>query len=207
MFAGGRMRWIEHLPVDAPIRRTASVGEIVHKEGNRGPLAFTTIELTYSAGGRTLAVEEQDIVYLPASSSSPAGGPAATAPSPGNDADPAPDLMAEVAFSEATLFRFSALTFNTHRIHYDFPYAREVEGYPGLVVHGPLLVIRLLDLVREAYGDGAVESLAFRAVTPAFCGSTVQFAGWRTGRDVRLEAQSDGRTLMRADVTIRTDQD
>lgn len=204
MFAGGRMRWVKHLPVNTPVRRTASVGDIIHKEGSRGPLAFTTIELTYTAGGETLAVEEQDIVYLPESRISHADAPARTAPSPRNDPEPAPDLEVEAVFAEVALFRFSAMTFNTHRIHYDLPYAKEVEGYPGLVVHGPLLVIRLLDLVREAYGEQAVETLAFRAVAPAFCGSPVRFVGWRTGQDVRLEARSDGRTLTRADVKIRT---
>jgi 3-methylfumaryl-CoA hydratase len=206
MFAGGRMRWDAPLPLDTPIRRTASVGEIVHKEGSRGPLAFVTVELRYAVDDQVLAVEEQDLVYLPETAqpsggSAPAAAPAASAEPTG----PAPDLRAEATFHETTLFRFSALTFNTHRIHYDLPYTQEVEGYPGLVVHGPMLIMRLLDVVREAHGDDAVASLAFRAVSPTFCGSTVAFVGHRADDGYALEAQHAGRTLMKADVTLRPD--
>lgn len=205
MFAGGRMRWDTPLPLDTPIRRTASVGEVVHKEGGRGPLAFVTVEMTYSVDGQRLAVEEQDLVYLPATPPpSPAAAPSSGQPSaPDEPEGPAPDLSVEVTFHETALFRFSALTFNTHRIHYDLPYTRDVEGHPGLVVHGPLLVMRLLDVVRDAHGDDAVERLAFRAVAPTYCGATVGFAGWHADQDVRLEASDGGRTLMKADVTLR----
>lgn len=200
MFAGGRMRWHAPLPVDTPIRRTATVGDIVHKEGSRGPLAFVTVTLSYAVDEEVLAVEEQDLVYLPAVST-PAGG---AAPRPADAAaGPAPDLSAEATFHETTLFRFSALTFNTHRIHYDLPYTRDVEGHPGLVVHGPMLIMRLLDVVRDAFGDDAIERLAFRAVAPTYCGSTVRFAGRRTEREIALEADRDGTTLMKADVTLR----
>jgi len=219
MFAGGRMRWDAPLPIDTPIRRTASVGEVVHKEGARGPLAFVTVELTFSVDGQTLAVEEQDLVYLPAAPPSPSPSPSASA-SPaasasstkaarangsgeGDSAGPAPDLSAQATFHETTLFRFSALTFNTHRIHYDLPYTRDVEGHPGLVVHGPMLIMRLLDVVRDAHGSDAIERLAFRAVAPTYCGATVGFNGYRADRDIRLEANDDARTLMKADVTLR----
>jgi 3-methylfumaryl-CoA hydratase len=213
MFAGGRMRWDAPLPLDTPIRRTASVGEVVHKEGARGPLAFVTVELTYSVDGQQLAVEEQDLVYLPDAPPAPAASAASAAkPSRTGATDtangeasegPTPDLLSEVTFHETTLFRFSALTFNTHRIHYDLPYTRDVEGHPGLVVHGPMLVMRLLDVVRAAHGDDAIERLAFRAVAPTYAGATVRFSGWRTGSDVRLEASDGVRTLMKADVTLR----
>ena len=217
MFAGGRMRWTAPLPLDTPVRRTASVGEIVHKVGSKGPLAFVTVELTYSVDGRTVAVEEQDLVYLPetppspapagSGSAAPAGGARRATADPAEDpgTDAGPDLFAEATFHETTLFRFSALTFNTHRIHYDLPYTRDVEGYPGLVVHGPMLIMRLLDLVRDAHGEDSIERLAFRAVSPTFCGSTVTFSGRRDGRDILLEASRDGRTLMKADVTLRPD--
>jgi len=205
MFAGGRMRWHAPLPVDTPIRRTAKVGGIVHKEGSRGPLSFVTVELSYSVDGEVLAVEEQDLVYLPAVAPSSSSGAAAASPAPApRDERPAPDLAAEATFHETTLFRFSALTFNTHRIHYDLPYARDVEGYPGLVVHGPMLIMRLLDLVRDAYGEDAIERLSFRAVAPTFCGSTVRFAGRRLDRDIALEADRDGTTLRKADITLRS---
>lgn len=199
MFAGGRMRWASSLPVDTPIRRTSSVGQILHKSGSRGPLAFATVEMKYAVDGQLLAVEAQDLVYLP---DSPRQQGSPTKPvEPENQ--PEAHLFAEATFTEATLFRFSALTFNSHRIHYDLSYARDTEGYSGLVVHGPLLIVRLLDLVRGAYGEDAIEELAFRAVAPAFCGEVVRFFGWRSGLDVRLEAASGEKPLLKADVRLR----
>jgi 3-methylfumaryl-CoA hydratase len=205
MFAGGRMRWNAPLPLDTPIRRTTTVGEVVRKEGGRRPLAFVTVEMTYSVDGQPLAVEEQDLVYLPDAPQSPAPVPnGAKAPRVEEAPGATPDLFASVTFHETTLFRFSALTFNTHRIHYDLPYTRDIEGHPGLVVHGPMLVMRLLDVVRAAHGSDAIERLAFRAVAPTYCGATVDFSGWRAEREVRLEAREGARTLMKADVTLRT---
>lgn len=205
MFAGGRMRWNAPLPLDTPIRRTTTVGGVVHKEGGRGPLAFVTVEMTYSVDGQPLAVEEQDLVYLPDAPQPPAPVPSgAKAPHVEGGPGAAPDLFASVTFHETTLFRFSALTFNTHRIHYDLPYTRDVEGHPGLVVHGPMLVMRLMDVVRAAHGSDAIERLAFRAVAPAYSGATVGFSGWQADREVRLEAREGARTLMKADVTLRT---
>jgi 3-methylfumaryl-CoA hydratase len=164
MFAGGRMRWNAPLPLDTPIRRTTTVGEVVRKEGGRGPLAFVTVEMTYSVDGQPLAVEEQDLVYLPDAPQSPAPVPnGAKAPRVEEAPGATPDLFASVTFHETTLFRFSALTFNTHRIHYDLPYTRDIEGHPGLVVHGPMLVMRLLDVVRAAHRNDMLPRLPFVA--------------------------------------------
>lgn len=206
MFVGGRMRILSPFPVGTPIRRIARVSDVVRKEGDRGPLAFITVHLTYSAQGRILALEEQDLVYRPAPT-----GPAESARAQGTGSDAVaipegePELKGEVTFTEPLLFRFSALTFNTHRIHYDLSYARDVERYPGLVVQGPLLIIRLLEIVREAYGDVAVEELSFRAVEPCFCGSTVALSGRSEGAGIRLAATNGGVTLMAADVRLRAD--
>jgi 3-methylfumaryl-CoA hydratase len=198
MFAGGRMRWHNPIPAGVPVRRRASVSEIIHKDGSKGPLAFVTVSLTYSVEGTVIAVEEQDLVYLPvAATSTPLTTPVALT----EDSDPQ-GLHERATFTETALFRFSALTFNTHRIHYDLPYAREVEGYPGLVIHGPLLIIRLLDVIRSTFGEDSISQLNFRAVSPAFCGSTVDFLGRRDGDRVDLVAAHNGRTLMKADVML-----
>lgn len=211
MFAGGRMSWKAPLPLGVPVRRTATVRDIVHKVGSSGPLALVTVNLTYSVDGRTVALEEQDFAYLPERPQSTADAP----PPKDNDSQASArqpedrpsgaglDLRAEVSFHETTLFRFSALTFNTHRIHYDLPYTRDIEGYPELVVHGPMLILRLLDLVRETYGENSIEQLGFRAVSPAYCGSTVTFTGRRVDRGIRLMASHGGRTLMKAEATLR----
>lgn len=199
MFGGGRVRWTRPIPAGVPVRRTASVGELVHKQGSRGPLVFVTISLTYSVDDQLLAVEEQDLVYLPSS------GPATptTVIRPAEEVARPPDLHERATFSEAALFRFSALTFNSHRIHYDLPYARDVEGYPGLVVHGPMMIIRMLDVVRSVHGEDAISELSFRALAPTFCGSTVDLSGWRDGSRIDLVASHEGRALMKATVTLR----
>jgi 3-methylfumaryl-CoA hydratase len=206
MFVGGRMRIDAPFPIGVPVRRTASVGEVVHKMGRSGQLAFVTLRFAYSAEGRTIALEEQDLVYRPdaslgsAASARAQGSVSSTGPVPEDE----PALKGEVTFNEPMLFRFSALTFNSHRIHYDLPYARDVEHYPGLVVQGPLLIVRLLELVREAHGDAAVRELSFRAVEPCFCGSTVTLSGRSKGDDgLHLVASRDGVALMTADVALR----
>ena len=101
--------------------------------------------------------------------------------------------------SEPLLFRFSALTFNSHRIHYDLPYAREEERYRGLVVHGPLTAILLLDLARRALGDNALTSFAFRGLSPAICGEAVHLVMRGSGNDIEMGAYAgDGRQIMAA---------
>lgn len=200
MFAGARMVLHEPLPLDTPMTRLSEVGEITHKEGRSGPLAFVTVTHRYVVAGDEVAVEEQDLVYRPASDG-PQPVPSAD-PEPPTD-EPAPQWRLERTFEETRLFRFSALTFNTHRIHYDHPYTTGVEGYPGLVVHGPMLAIYLLELVRGHAGDGGVASLSFRAKAPAFIGQPVDFIGWLDGVDARLEARRHGTTLMEAAATLR----
>ncbi|MEX2487748.1 MAG: hypothetical protein WD377_09040 [Nitriliruptoraceae bacterium] len=108
-------------------------------------------------------------------------------------------------FDERQLFRFSALTFNAHRIHYDAPYARDIEGYPGLVVHGPLLIICLLELVREVVGDDAVAAVEFRALAPAFVHQNIELVAFQgqTTTDVRLLARRGDEKLMQANVELR----
>ncbi len=208
MFAGGRISWHAPFPADREVVRTAETSDIVRKEGSNGPLAFVTVTLTYRADGEVLAIEHQDLVYLPdRDPSAPAAAPQAPRPAPPDEV--APRLSETVTFGEVELFRFSALTFNAHRIHYDLPYATSVEGYPGTVVHGPLLIVRLLELVRTAHGDEAVAELSFRAKAPAFCGQSVEFAGWDDGKDeqgrhrLRLEARRERNTLMSATVVLR----
>lgn len=204
MFAGGRVSWIRPFPVDRPVRRLATVTEPVHKQGRRGPMAFNTVRLEYEADGMPIASEEQDLVYLPIAPS--VAAPSANRPPTGAIPDedgPARDVGATVTFDEATLFRFSALTFNSHRIHYDLPYATGVEGLPGLVVHGPLLIVRLLELIRATSGEDAIEHLSYRALAPAYCGATIEFIAGEGPDGSMLRARSDGVDLMEAVVRLR----
>lgn len=171
MFAGGRVRFDGALEIGAPVHRTSEVAACTVKEGGSGELAFVTVRSTWRQHGHDRVVEDIDYVYRSGDE-----GPrtfAVPTDTPGSDGRPwllTPDT------SPVTLFRFSALTANTHRIHYDLPYARDVEGYPGLVVHGPLLVLLMLEAVRR--GDPRpVAEVRFRLRRPVFSGMPVLVRG------------------------------
>jgi hydroxyacyl-ACP dehydratase HTD2-like protein with hotdog domain len=215
MFAGGRMRIDEPFPTDVPIRRRAEVGPVVHKSGSLGPLALVTVNFDYLVDGRSIAQEEHDIVYLPNPDTETSKPPTAARPPeptpvavtagrstedvPGEE----PGISVTTSFNEPALFRFSALTFNAHRIHYDRRYAIETEGHQDLVVHGPLLVIRLLDLVRAERGDAAVAELSFRLKAPTYVGRPITFAASLSDADATLVARDGDRVLMEAAVKLR----
>lgn len=217
VFAGGRLIVREPLPVGAPIRRLATVGAVTHKEGRRGPLALVTVALDYEVEGEVLVHEEQDLAFLPAHASDAgvampvAPGPARPGRGPAVDVameDPTSDdgsgaVTDAVSFGEAALFRFSALTFNAHRIHYDRDYSVRTEGHPDLVVHGPLLIIRLLELVRRLHGDAGVAALSFRARSPTYVGRTLNLSARLTERHGCLEVLDSGRLVMDAQVELR----
>jgi 3-methylfumaryl-CoA hydratase len=161
MWAGGRLTFHAPLPVDADAVRSSVVQSVDIKKGATGALAFVTVGHAITVDGATCVTEEHDIVYRAA----PLAG-----------AEPAPPKMAplDAAWSRTItpdpvlLFRYSALTFNGHRIHYDRSYVTEVEGYPGLIVHGPLIATLLADLVQRHLPDATLRTFAFRAVGPLF---------------------------------------
>lgn len=161
MWAGGRLQFHAPLPVGARAERISRVADVKVRQGASGTLVFVTVEHTIQSEGRPCLTEEHDIVYrdLPR----PDAAPPAPKPAPAESqwtrlVDPDPVL----------LFRYSALTFNGHRIHYDRSYVTGTEGYPGLVVHGPLVATMLMQLAREALPERSVRSFAFRAISPLF---------------------------------------
>jgi 3-methylfumaryl-CoA hydratase len=173
MFAGGRVSTFAPLRFGQPATRTTWVAQIREKEGSSGPLTFVTVRNEYSQGGRTAIVDDYDIVYrTPASALPVAAGTLQDQP-PVATRKPALTLTAD----EAMLFRFSALTYNAHRIHYDHNWVRQ-EGYGDLVVHGPLQALMMGELVRRC-GDGLVgRGFAYRLVAPMIGPQTfVVFAG------------------------------
>lgn len=180
MMAGGRVRQLSPLQVGATYRRDSEATEATVKQGRSGTMLFTTVRHTFrSSDGSTVMVEEEDVVYR-----QQAPG-AARGLSPGGD-DPAVPwhrCLGRKGRLTATpdsrlLFRFSALTYNTHRIHYDAPYATDVEGYPGLVVQGPLLALLMLELPRRA--GSRTSEFEYRLLRPAFAGDDV-IATWDGG--------------------------
>jgi 3-methylfumaryl-CoA hydratase len=175
MWAGGRLRFQRPLRIGDEVSRVSRIVSVKEKEGRTGPLAFVTVEHTLSDATGAALVEEQDIVYLGRPT-----GDAGTRPGAGPRPDTPADWTSTFEADEVTLFRFSALTFNGHRIHYDRPYATDVEGYAGLVVHGPLLALVMLGTAAGWAGDGhGVERFEYRSLQPLFCRESITFRGRR----------------------------
>lgn len=186
MVAGGRLTWHTPLPIGLPLTRTSTVDNVVGKRGRSGDMVFVTVRHEFRYADRLALTEEQDVVYR----SQPPGlrrPLTRTATRPG----PEPDHGFELTPDEAMLFRFSALTYNSHRIHYDRPYATGVEGYPGLVVHGPLLALALLEIPRR-YCDRRVVSFDYRCTGPVFVGETVVVTGRHEADRLLLDARVPG---------------
>lgn len=156
MWAGGRVRSHGPLRCGEPATRQSEVLSVTDKEGRTGPLTFVVVEHRISQGGRVVVVEQQDIVYrAPGAIPVPDGGPSIP---PGAD-------EWSVDVTPTLLFRFSALTYHAHRIHYDRDYARDVEGYPGLLTHGPLQALAMAEAARARGTSGDFE---YRLVAPLF---------------------------------------
>jgi hydroxyacyl-ACP dehydratase HTD2-like protein with hotdog domain len=172
LFAGGTVRVLSPIPIDEPLTRTSRVSSVQAKSGRSGPLLFVTVAHNYLDTGAAIRVEEEhQLVYRSAAEAVvplATAAPDATTPS----ASPA-DRSLTLATDPVRLFRFSALTANSHRIHYDESYATGVEGHAGVIVHGPLLAMLALELPRR-YAEGRrVHSFAYRLRQPAVSGSTL----------------------------------
>jgi 3-methylfumaryl-CoA hydratase len=179
MWAGGRLQFHRPLRLGDAVSRLSQVVDVSHKEGRTGPLVFVRVRHEVSDATGVALTEEHDIVYR----DNPRPGDAVPAPQP---APGDPEWTREIRPDEVLLFRYSALTFNGHRIHYDRRYVTEVEGYPGLIVHGPLIATLLVDLLRRNLPQAAVARFAFRAVRPLFDIAPFSVCG-------RIEA--DGKTV------------
>ena len=162
MWAGGRLEFIQPLKIGDAITRESEILSVEPKSGRSGTLVFVTVRHTIKAAGTIAIIEEQDIVYREAAQKGeplPPGKPA-----PGNAA-----WSRRVMPDSTLLFRYSALTFNGHRIHYDKDYATNEEHYPGLVVHGPMQATLLLDLCRQN-ARRTLKQFEYRAQHPLFAG-------------------------------------
>lgn len=192
MWAGGRLRVAGALPLGAPAVKRSSIADVAEKTGRAGEMTFVTVRHEISGAVGLAVTEEQDVVYR---HDPPPGAPRPATKQAATDEDTARDWCCD----STVLFRYSALTFNGHKIHYDLTHAREVEGYPGLVVHGPLLATLLLELVAETVEPASIAGFDFRATAPVFAGETFTccakrtesgFALWVRGKDGRLAMQA-----------------
>jgi 3-methylfumaryl-CoA hydratase len=174
MFAGGRAEFRAPLRVGDEVVRRTELATVRPTTGRSGELLFVTLRTTHRVAGEIRVVDEQDLVYR-------TGAPAATSPAAAPAVESSPPAVEpwrlQVYPDPVLLFRFSALTYNAHRIHYDLRYATEVEGHPGLLVHGPLLALLLLELPRRFAPDRAVTAFEYRLRRPAVAGVPVVAAG------------------------------
>jgi len=199
MWAGGRLEFRQPVRVGDAIERVSTIVKVDSKQGRTGALVFVLVRHEIGAAGRTAIVEEHDIVYRDAPGAGGAAPPQRAAP-----VDAA--WRRDVVPDDVLLFRYSALTFNGHRIHYDRRYATGVEGYPGLVVHGPLIATLLADLARDHVAPAELATFSFRAVMPLFDVAPFATCGRRDPDDgtIRLWAQdSAGNLAMEATATLR----
>jgi 3-methylfumaryl-CoA hydratase len=200
MWASSSVEFLAAIPVGAAVERTSTIADIASKSGNSGHLVFVTVEHVTQADGAEAVREKQNIVYREATSAAPAflaprGGDAPL------DAGEWPEQRKLVPL-EPLLLRFSALTFNAHRIHYDLPYARDEEGYAGLVVHGPLTATLLLNHATAVLG-APVRRFSFRGASPAFCGEPLTLAARRDGDRLVLAAiNGEGQVVMTGEAAI-----
>ena len=194
MWAGGRLEWHDAIRVGDALVRTSKVEDVSQKTGRSGTLVFVLVRHTVSTDRGVALVEEHDIVYrdLPAPDAPPVVAPTA----PTDEA-----WCSRIEPDDVLLFRYSALTFNGHRIHYDRRYVTEVEGYPGLIVHGPLIATLLVESLRTQRPAARIARFAFRAVSPLFDIAPFDVCGRPAddGRSVALWARgADGRLAMQA---------
>ncbi len=190
MWASSRMDFLKPIAVGSRIGRTSTITDVTEKSGASGRLIFVEVDHLFTADDEPCVRESQTLVYREAARSPLVLAEASEQPHDW-------PWIAHWTIDPVLLFRYSALTFNGHRIHYDQPYATQVEGYPGLVAQGPLMATLMLDLCDRKLGKNRLARFSFRGVGPAFCGETLIVAGRAHGPKVDLKIFTDtGRTVM-----------
>lgn len=202
MWAASEISFGRPLNIGSTIARKSRIASIAEKEGKSGKLGFVEVEHVTSADGVEAIREKQTLVYrdavaVDAPLSPPTVGEGRFDPSDW-------DFHRVLTPEPRLLFRYSALTFNTHRIHYDLPYARDVERYRGLVVHGPLMASLLLQMAAAEIGDNRLSTFNFRAISPAIADEDLHLAMRANDEGYELGTfASDGRQCVKATATIQ----
>lgn len=194
MWAGGRVSFHQPLRVGSPAERRSTILNIQQKEGRTGTLLFFTVQHDYVQNDQLCVSEEQDIVYR-----------APTAPKlEGTIVPPQAQWSDTIEPTTVKLFRYSAVTFNGHRIHYDLDYVTKQEGYPGLVVHGPLIATCMLQAFVDAHPEREPTSLSYRGLRPLIAPKPFQVAGAFTDADTAsLWAEQDGTLAHQAELVLK----
>lgn len=195
MWAAGSLEFLRPLASAAAVSRSSRIADVSAKQGRSGSLVFVRVQHEISDSKGVAIVETQDIVYR----DMPRAGDASPAPA---NARTDEQFKRRVVPDPVLLFRYSALTFNSHRIHYDRPYAVQAEGYPGLVVHGPLIATLLMELLRRHVPHLTVSAFEFKAVSPLFDTAPFDVCGridgdlatlWARGPEGQLAMQASAR--------------
>ncbi|WP_158241519.1 MaoC family dehydratase N-terminal domain-containing protein [Novosphingobium sp. TH158] len=194
MWAGGRLRFEKPLLIGERVTKLSTIKSVTAKSGKSGDLVFVTVEHRLSGESGLAIVEEQDLVYKGETPPGALKTPAAEGPVPS-----AP-WQASVMPDTVLLFRYSALTMNGHRIHYDLPYAMDEEAYPALVVHGPLQATLLADLAVKSLGK-PLATFDFRGQVPAFAGTRLDVCGEPAEGGAAFWTEQSGGKNMVATVT------
>lgn len=209
MWASSAINFRAPIAVGAVIKRTSRIASIKEKDGSSGKLAFVNVEHQTEANGTLSVIETQTLVYRDAAApDAPLSPPAPSEGSfdgrfDGNFDAAEWDAAYTLTPDARLLMRYSALTFNTHRIHYDAPYARDVERYRGLVVHGPLTASLLLQLAARELGENRVKAFEFRGVSPAIAGEELHLVVRKNADGYDLGAfAADGRQITKASASI-----
>lgn len=192
MWASSKVEFVSQLPIGATINRTSTILSVDEKIGKTGALMFVVVEHRTELDGKTAITEQQTIVYRDAATT--------TMPLPSSKGEKPSGWqnIETVLPTSPMLFRYSALTFNSHRIHYDLPYAQDQEMYPDLVVHGPLIASLLLQVAAK---QGELKHFSFRAQSAAFCDQDLYLASNYADQAGQLEAiGADGRSCVVAKV-------
>lgn len=201
MWASSKIAFHAPIAIGAVIERVSRVVAVSEKEGGSGRLAFVDVEHATRANGTLAVIETQTLVYREAAAPDAPLSP----PPPGATRFDAAgwDARRTLTPDARLLFRYSALTFNTHRIHYDAPYAQDVERYRGLVVHGPLTASLLLQLAARELGENRLRAFSFRGLSPAIAGEPLHLV--MRARDAAFELAAfaaDGRQVTQASATL-----
>ncbi len=191
MWAGGSIETLQPIPIGQSVKRTSRIADIKFRQGSAGRLYVVSVSHEIASGDALLVRERQDLVFREGAPKSVAGS---------GDPRPAPGSGWAIEPSPLLLFRFSAFTFNGHRIHYDVNYAAE-EGYPGLVVHGPMQAALMLNRISQALGH-VPERFDYRCVAPLFSGNTFEVAHDQSALTTRI-IRHDGVTTAEGQAHVR----
>ncbi len=196
MWAGGELQFVDSLRVGDEAIRTSRISDVTLKTGSTGQLCFVSVEHSVTTSRGIAIRERQDIVYRDM------GGAQAAAPAKPAPPPPAAQHRETHVSDPVLLFRYSALTFNGHRIHYDRDYVTKVEGYPGLIFHGPLQAAFIIEMAAKLRGGQPPKKFVYRGVQPLFEGGEFSINANDNGSAMELwTANAAGQPTMKGTAT------